>query len=462
MSNSFSGLYIAVSGLRAQQVGIDVTTHNVANANTPGFSRQRVQLETTPPLNVPGLVGGAGLGQIGTGVEAEAIQRLRDLFADLQYRGEAGTLAQAKTALETLEQVESVFDEPSESGIAAQLAAFFDAWQDLADDPSDPGARAVVVQQAAALAARFNRAAQQLGALRQHLNDRVALGVDEVNRLAAQVAELNEQIVWVENGGMRANDLRDRRDLLLDRLAELAQASATEQADGSVTVSLGTRALVQDDVVDPLAAVAGAGGMWEVRFASDNALATVSAGELRGLLDARDVQVPGYLARLDGVAAGLMAAVNGLHVAGYGQDGLTGRAFFVGAGAADMAVEAAIAADPGKLGAADAAGQSGNNAIALAIAQLRQAPSPTPDAAYAALITALGAETQGAKTRAESESAVAQLLERRRQSAAGVSLDEEAVNMLRYQRAYEAAARVITAIDEMLDKLINSTGVVGR
>jgi flagellar hook-associated protein 1 FlgK len=202
--------------------------------------------------------------------------------------------------------------------------------------------------------------------------------------------------------------------------------------------------------------------MREVRFTSDNALVATTSGKLRGLMDARDTNVPAYLNSLNTIAGDLITAVNGLHTTGYGLDGVTGRAFFAGTDATSIAVDAAIAADPRRVGAADAAGQQSNNTIALAIAQLRHTMSPTPESAYGALITTLGADARGSKTLADNQSLLTQLLDRRRQEVSGVSLDEETVNLLRFQRAYEAAARLITANDQMLDQLINRTGVVGR
>ena len=183
---------------------------------------------------------------------------------------------------------------------------------------------------------------------------------------------------------------------------------------------------------------------------------------MRALLDARDTTVAGYHGQLDTIASNLITAVNNLHTTGYGLDGATGRAFFAGSDAATIAVNPVIAADPQRVGAADAAGQPANSAIALAIAQLQQSMSPTIEGAYGALVSTLGGELQATSNMAESQISLVQLLDRRRQEVSGVSLDEEAMNLLRQQKAYEAAARMMTAVDQMLEKLINDTGVVGR
>jgi flagellar hook-associated protein 1 FlgK len=463
MAGAFFGLDLALRALHAQQLGLDVTNHNVANANTRGFSRQEVVLQTTDPYTLPGLNRAQIAGQLGTGVVGIGIKRARDVFADVQYRAELGGQQRAQAQSDALDEVESVLNEPSTTGLSSLLNKFFGAWQDVVNDPNDVATRSALVEQASALAASFNRAAQQLGTIQTNLNSKVQMDADQINQISDQLATLNRQIVQVEVLGQRANDFRDRRDLLLDQLSEIVPVVAVEQTDGSMTVTLGGHALVTGQTVDPVTTTAtGPGGMADVRFTSDNAVANVTGGELRGLMDARDTNVPGYLAQLNTMATNLMNAVNGLHSAGYGLDGVRGRAFFTGTNASNIAVNATIVADPRQVAAANAAGQTGNSANALAIAQLRQTMNPTPESAYNAIISTLGVDAQAAKGVLANQTILVQMLERRRETVSGVSLDEESVQVIRFQRAYEAAARLITANDQMLDKLINSTGVVGR
>jgi flagellar hook-associated protein 1 FlgK len=445
MTSAFFGLEVGMRALRAQQTALETTGHNIANANTPGFTRQQAILATTTPFTVPGLNAFTGVGQLGTGVQVAAIRRARDMFLDVQYRTEVATQQRAATSQGALEEVEATFNEPSDSGVNSLLSQFFGAWQDLANQPSDAGARASLLQRSASLAEAFNRAAAQLDGVRTRLNDRVAGEVSGLNDLADQVASLNRQIVQIEISGQYANDLRDQRDLLVDKLAELGPITTAEKPDGSLDVLLGGRTLVTGQTVDKLTVTAtGPSGNWEVRFSSDNALANLPNGRLRGLLDARDQQVPSYRAGLDTIASGLITSVNSFHAAGYGQDGVSGRPFFAGSDAAT------------------AAGQAGNGAEALAIARLRDTMSPPPQVAYASLVSSIGAALQSARGLADNQGAVVTLLEQRRESVSGVSLDEEATSMIRFQRAYEAAARLITVSDEILSKLINETGIAGR
>ncbi|MBX5492390.1 MAG: flagellar hook-associated protein FlgK [Chloroflexi bacterium] len=462
-TSTFFGLDLALRALQTQQRGLDTTNHNVANANTKGFSRQSVVMEPTTPFMLPALNRQQQAGQLGTGVIAVTIERARDIFLDVQYRIQDGLQHQAQMAQQALEQIEVVLNEPSDHGLSAQLGAFFNAWQELANDPASAGARGSLLQAAAALTAGFNRAAQQLSALQTDLNSQVQARVTEINDLANQIVSLNKQVVQAEAVGQRANDFRDQRDLALDRLAEIVPITVNENADGSLTVLLGGQALVQGNTADPLVTTpTGPNGFWEVRFSSNSAPVSPTAGELRGLLDARDQTVASYLSGLDSVASSLITAVNGLHTTGYGQDGVSGRAFFTGTGAATIALDPSVAGNPQAIAAASAPNAPGDNSIALAIAQLRQSMSPAPEDAFGALMARLGQESKAAQDLATNQGALVQLLDRRRQEVSGVSLDEEAVQMLRYQKAYEAAARLLTAYDQMLDRLINATGIVGR
>jgi flagellar hook-associated protein 1 FlgK len=462
MPGTFFGLETALRSLRTHQMAMDVTNHNVANANTPGYSRQVPHLSTTDPYTVPGLGRPLQAGQLGTGSQVSAVQRSRDPFLDGRYRSELAGMHQAGASVAGLQAIEGVFNEPSDHGLSNAMAGFFSAWQDLASDPSDSAARLVVVRRSTELAAGFRRVSQELGALRQDLNEQVSQSVQQVNSLAGQIATLNQQIVKNEFGGQNANDLRDQRDMLLDQLAELVPITTTTNANGSVNVLIGGRALVQGYTVDSLVAAPGAGGMYDVRYASDSALVSLTSGEIQGLITVRDQKLPDYPTRLDQIASGIITAANALHSAGYALDGSTGRPLFVGSNAATIAVDAAVAGDPRLLAAAGAPGQVGNNTVALAIAQLRRTMSPTPEGAYGDLISAIGTDAQASQNLLGAQTSLVDFIERQRQSVSGVSLDEEAANLIRYQRAYEAAARVVTTIDEMLDTLINRTGIVGR
>jgi flagellar hook-associated protein 1 FlgK len=272
--------------------------------------------------------------------------------------------------------------------------------------------------------------------------------------------------------GQTANDFRDRRDLLMDQLAQLVQVSSTENADGSIVVSMGSQVLVNGVTAKTdlyTAPNAGNGGLVDVTYGSGGPAATLGNAGISGRLTARDTLVPTYQAQLDTIASNLITATNTLHTAGFDVNGNPGQPFFTGTNAGTINVNAAIQSNPSLIAAADTAGAPGNNEVALSIIKLRTSMSPplasgtpTSETAYNSLVAGLGTDNRSARNEADTQQSLVDLLGRRRQSLSGVSLDEEAVSLLRYQRAYEAASRVLTTYDEMLDKLINSTGTVGR
>jgi flagellar hook-associated protein 1 FlgK len=470
----FFGLDMALRALQAQQTGIDVTAHNVANANTEGFSRQNVTISTTEPFAAPGMNRPASAGQIGTGAIASNVQRARDMFLDTQWRSEAGSLANASNRSDALEQVEVVLDEPQGVGLSSLFNEYYRVWNELSNDPSASAlpVRTTVVQQTLSLTTAFNRIAGQLADIRTGQNSEIVTDVTEVNDLTGQILQLNDTISQIELSGQAANDLRDRRDSLMDRLSQLVEVSSTENADGSINVMMGAQVLVNGTTgKTDLFAVPNAGnnGFVDVTFGSGGPAATMGSSGIAGRITARDTLVPKYQAQLNTLASNLITATNTLHTAGFDVNGNAGQPFFTGTDAATISVNAAIQADPSLIAASNTAGASGNNEVALSIMKLRTnmspplaAGTPTSETAYSSLVAGLGTDNRTARSEVDTQEALVDLLARRRQSLSGVSLDEEATNLLRYQRAYEAAARVLSTYDEMLDKLINGTGTVGR
>jgi flagellar hook-associated protein 1 FlgK len=462
------GLDTAVKALRAHQLAVDVAAHNIANAHSPGFSRQRVLLR---PVGIDGSdhwTRDAFLGRPGYGVDASEVRRVRDLFLDFQVRQTIGSRAQYAALANALGTAELAFDDPSDLGLSSALASFWNAWHDVVNEPESKAARTALVHSAETLASRIRRAWDDLDALRKDLNQQVTLATQDINAKAEEIARLNLQIKQVELNGDSANDLRDRRDLLLDELAEIAQISYAEQGDSTVVVYLGNHELVVGTEFRRVQAVPDAGnpGMAKLVFAADGEDLATASGRLRGLLDARDQALPDLIAKLDTLASALRTEVNALHQTGYGLDSSTGLDFFTGTGARDIAVNGTLLADPRKV-AASASGAAGDAAIALQIANLQRSAvaslgNVSFDDFYASLVTVLGADTARAEGLAQSSERLVSHLEAMRQSVSGVNIDEEVTNLAASQRAYEAAARVITAIDEMLDVLINRTGITGR
>lgn len=482
MRSTFFGLEIGRRGLQAQQRALDVTGHNVANANTPGFTRQEAVLTTTTPFPVPALNRPWGAAQVGTGVEISEIRRLRDQFLDLQVRHENKTLGYWEARRDALRKVEVILNEPSDTGLRAVFEQFWQALEELSKNPESLAARSVVRQRGMALAETFNHMDRQLRELQEDLNSAVEVKVKEINSLGSQIAALNQQILKIEVTGARANDLRDRRDVLLDQLAKLVNFQAHEDNRGLVNINIGGRPLVQGEELYGLKTESDPNndGFLKVLWEADGQPVQIEAGTLRGLIEMRGYvendTKKGFVRemreKLDALATTLIDKFNEIHKGGYGLDGTTGNDFFSGNSAATIEV---VITDLNKIAAAatwDDDGEPGDGSNALALAQLKHQltmilpgntkPTATFEDYLRSAVGQLGVAAQEANRMVENQELLVSQLENNRQAVSGVSLDEEMVNMIRFQHAYNAAARVITTMDEMLDLIISRMGLVGR
>jgi flagellar hook-associated protein 1 len=463
----FSGLDIAYRALQAQQTAIDVINHNIANANTPGYSRQVAILGTTTPYTIPAMSREVSAGQLGTGVTVTAVQRTRYAFLDYQIRNENQTLGQWQAVSDALGQVEVVLNEPSNSGLNSSLSKFWAAWQDLTNDPQDAGGRGALVEQSDTLAGAIKGRYSQLVSIRKDLDDQIKVQLENVNNLADQVASLNVKIAQVELVGQNANDLRDQRDQVLDELSQVAKVSYSETTDGAVNVFVGSRALVQRNMAEHLTTSMNAEGYSDVVWADNLSAASITDGKIYGLMQARDVELPRFIGDLNNLASQIITQVNNLHRAGFGLDNSTGINFFTGTSAADMAVNGVLKTNPQAIAASAAANSPGDNSVALSIARLESAltmngGTATFAAFYASSVSRLGVNAKKAEIMSTNQQSLVDHLTKERDSQSGVSLDEETVHLIEYQRAYQAAARVVTTVDEMLNTIINGMGLVGR
>lgn len=245
MRSSFWGLEVGRKALSSQQKALDVTGHNIANANTRGFTRQRAILTPTSPYAMPGFYSPVSAGQLGTGVKVEEVKRIRDQFIDLQIRDELRSLGSWEQKSKYLQKIEVFFNEPSDAGLRTVFSRFFDAVHDLAQKPGDDTARSLVIQRGHAVAENFNQMTRQFRDTTLSVDATLKAKINEVNSYSRQIRDLNEQIVRIENSGDNANDLRDKRDLILDDLAKLLTVDYMELEDGSLLVSTGGRSLVQ-------------------------------------------------------------------------------------------------------------------------------------------------------------------------------------------------------------------------
>ena len=451
--SDFSGLNIALSALYAQRRALDVTGQNVANVNTEGYTRQRVNMVSdSGPLTAAIHSRYTGTGQ---GVRSEDVQRLRDQFLELRGYEEHATDSALRRTASNLQMAELAFGEPADTAIAAQLADFWAGWDDVANRPDDVAARAQLVQRATTLASSLNQLDGTLGALSNSALASMNATIAEVNAMAEGVAELNSRIQSAVNGGFSATDLQDQRDLLITRLSERVGVTIRPGEAGSMDVFVDGTAIVRGPRAEQLQVEVAVSPVARITWVKDGAPAGTS-GEVGGLLNTVNDVLPRYRAGLDAVATRLANDVNALHVTGYDRAGNPGGAFFV-LGPTGISVSAAIVADPSLVAASAVPGGGRDGSLAARMAELNGA-----DTEYRDLVVRLGVEAQTANRRVEIQAAITAQIDAARESEAGVNLDEEMTNMLAYQHAYDAAARLMSTIDGMLDTLINRTGLVGR
>jgi flagellar hook-associated protein 1 len=461
--SGFSTLNTAVSGLQAAQRAMDVAGQNVVNANTTGYSRQRVDLATAGTTS--SAVFHTGGSPVLSGVSIESITRIRDSFLEAM-RATAGGKQSALTAESAaLSAAQQLLSEPTDTGLQNTLDEFYASWYDLSLTPTDDAAGAVVLQRATAVV-------DQMHSLTSNLSDEwstthIALEnvVAEANQAASDLATLNGQIQAQTVSDSTVNDLLDRRDQLVRRLAELVGATAVPGEDNQVSVSVGGVNVVSGTTSQQLtlsgAPTIGSATSDPPTLMWDTTAVAVESGSAAGYLAALRTDLPDMQQQLDDVAVALRDAVNSIHQTGYTRSGATGTDFFTGTGSGDIAI---VPTDPEDLAVAVASGVV-DGSIAAAIGDLTKddaasaalGGSPGASERWRSLTTAVGVQVQSLEASVTVQDSVVAAAEDAVESSAGVNLDEEMTNMLLYQRAYQASARVITVIDEMMNTLINRT-----
>jgi flagellar hook-associated protein 1 FlgK len=578
VTSPFFGLDIASRALRTQQTLVSIANQNIANANTPGFSRQVAVVKETLPYPIPVFRQSGQAGQLGTGVDVTEVNRARDTFLDYQYRGQISSKGSWDAQNTALDQIQAVVNEPSSSGLSTLVTKYFQSWQEVANSPSDVSVRANLLEQGRTLASSIQGTVQQYMQQKRDADQQVALTVKDVNNYAQQVANLNVQISQVETGGLHANDLRDQRDLLIDKLATITKVTTVESAEGSLNVYIGGHQLVDRNTAHKMDVDTTSGPVGTVIWAdgTGSGAVAINGGKLAGLETARDTLIQGRIDSLNALASRVIQSVNSVHAAGVGIDGTGGLNFFTGTDATNIAVDPTLTANHVAAARQTATGSgtythaSGDSTNAVALAQLQNTlaqvgttglaigqsvgagtvsgvdvagaavnktftfsytagspptvqvsdgttsvnatwtvasntqdgTAPTRDLytvnagqlgvrvtfsvaagtatntalsglntqtvtstgpatitdQYAREVSTIGVLASTAKGQANNQQVLVNQLQNQRQQSAGVSLDEEATHLIQYQRAYQAAARVISVVDSMLDTLINNTG----
>ncbi len=463
--SDFSALNTAITGLYAHRQRIDVIGENIANIDTPGYHRQVTEL-TAISTQRPGLFSGSG-GEHG-GVSASVNRRWDELLEN-SARQEQSRASSLETQAGTLERLETEIGSLDAGGLADRLQKLWDAFDDLANDPKDLAVRNVVLGNAEAVASTINNESSVIDAGRGAAVDQAKVLVTQINQLSSSIALLDKSIVAGVAAGNPPNGLIDQRDARISELASMVDVQVAHQETGQVRISIGGHNLVADGqqrnielLQTPDTALGGLGYQRVSVVTPNGTQLNIAGGSLHGTISVANDLMPEQRRALDGVAASIVSTVNALHMAGAGLDGSTGFALFDPAGttAATMAVSVDLRSNPERLAASDGSAAL-DNKVALALAALGTDPNG-PTALHTDMLTTLGNRVRTISDRARTASLASGRAAGLNQAAVGVNLDEELADLVSAQRSYEASARMISAIDEMLDTLINRTGLVGR
>ncbi|WP_127532070.1 flagellar hook-associated protein FlgK [Paenibacillus kobensis] len=512
MRSTFHSIETAKRSLFTEQANISTTGHNIANANTPGFSRQRVNLVASRPIEAPGYMRTNIPGQLGTGVEFTSITRVREKFLDDQFRNANRSLGEWSIQSDTLSKLETVFNEPSDSGVRTVMDNFWKSWTDLSKDPESITGRKIVRENALALVDAMNETSKHLTDLQADLTSNITTKTEQINSISKSVADLNLEIKRLEAYGDNPNDLMDERDYLVDQLSKMVNVTVVNTADGyDLTVGAGIT------LVNGFNAPGTTAQALEDQLNGNG----VVGGEIEGLIVSRDRILTDYKSQLDAMADTLVngeitvtipkgstyngtqlqddttvtvKGINGLHKLGFlfntppNAPVQAGDIFVTSDGSTTVTAENIklsqdIINDPMNIATSlrtevingSLETIKGNNTLANMMAGLKETQfqfSPvasqngitagTLDEFYASMIGQLGLQAQEADRQATNQQDITTQVDSRRQSVSGVSLDEEMSELIKFQHAYSAAARFMTTIDETLDKVINGMGVVGR
>ncbi|MCX8117526.1 MAG: flagellar hook-associated protein FlgK [Desulfobacterota bacterium] len=480
MSGIRNVIDIAKGALLANQKAMTVISHNIANVNTPGYTRQRMILEANPPYFANRL-------KIGMGVKAESVVQFVDPFVNRSIHQKTSLLKEHETRASVLSQMEVIFNETKGQGLVQALNEFWNAWQDVASSPNGISERTALLAKGEVLTRQFHVMSESLHQMKSEMNTNLKISLQEVNQLVRQIAELNEKIVFAESNQTMANDLRDQRSSHLERLSEYLGNVYVTDAHGAWTVMTPDGMILVDGK-----------HYWQLRMEGDaiywnnipnDISKKIQGGKIGAWLDLRDDLIPQTIANLDELAGALIREVNALHVRGYTLGGETGLNFFAPfkappetphlndfTGAASyIRLSDEVRGLPVNVAAARAPGAPGDNENALRIVSLQTDGSlslrrwnyaqrglsisstlqiGTLDDYYRMMVGEIGILVDEASENHDFTKALMDHLTALRDSVSGVNLEEEMVELMKIQRAHEAASKLVTITDEMLQSLL--------
>lgn len=469
----FGGLYISISGLQASRQSLDTVSHNISNANNPNYVRQSVIHGNTPYTK-----SADGSIQLGTGVNVAQIRQIRDEFLDVKLRREISSFGYHFAKDQILEDVEGVFNDTDTTGLKNVMNDFWKYWNELQKDPSELTIRGLVHESSVAFTGTVNQISNQLDAIQQNLNKEIIIKVDETNSLLNRIASINKQIKLVEGNDskMKGNDFRDERNSLLDRLAELIPVKSYENSYGETIISLHGRNLLTSNNTGKIEIKTDNTGLGYIYWEKSNEKIDLrGSGELGGYIEARDNSIIEYKERLDIFVSTIGEEVNKLHREGRDLLDEPGLDFFLGndgvINASNIRVNPEMA-NFNKI-AVSRTGAIGDGDIALEIYKIRDRKDifikydddtieMDTDEYYRDLVLALAMERNISREIATNQGFLINSIDERRRGLSSVSLDEEMADMIKFQHSYVANSRVINAIDEMIETVVNRVGLVGR
>lgn len=455
MSGLSTAMNTSLSALFAAQVGMSTTGHNIANANSPGFSRQQVMTSPRQPVVMP-------WGAIGRGIDIDNIRRVQDEFLAKNLRVQTSRMTSYEAVDSALAEVEGILGSVDNDQIGSAMTNFFGAWNDLSQASIQADLKDNVVTMAQNLVRVMHSIDDSLTDLERNIEESLQGEIASLNSMLTEVGRLNEQIMSAEVGGQTANDMRDRRDSLLLEISTLAEVTALEREDGSVDVILAGRTVVARDSVTLFETIerrTGDGGAEAVIVTmGTNREVALPPGKLQGMLEARDIHVDQVRESLNDVADKLIREVNSLHNQGRTSQS-SGLSFFTGDSLHTIDVNPALAERPSLVATGRTSAESDND-LALAIANLMNESADGTGAetvgdAYRSTLIGVASKRASFEFIVENQQNMVDSLEAKMASVSGVSLDEEGANMMKYQNSYTAAARVITVVQGMYDTLLN-------
>ncbi|KUO74761.1 MAG: hypothetical protein APF77_10890 [Clostridia bacterium BRH_c25] len=482
MSSSFRGLGIGISAIFASQRALDVTGHNISNVNTPGYTRQMISNSSSFYQKL-GQSGNGKIMQMGYGVDVQEIRQYRDEFLDKKYKKESTELGYWESRFSSIEELETIFNDNSEEGLQTVMNNFWNSWEQLSKPTGGLVARSMVKENAIAFVETVKNMDNLMLNFRRSKDKEIIENIDRVNEIAKKVAALNLEIQKIESHGVTANDLRDERNYLVDELSRKAKIQVIEGS--TYKIAMEGRMLVDGSRYEQIGAIPDKDNSGFVRLVwkGTNEGVDFSGGSIKALIESRDIVVKGFREKLNQFVRGIAAQVNELHEVGFGVADNIQRKFFINKldpleddiDLSNIEFNPALN-DFDNIAAAEEAGNYEDNRVALKIAALRFEDFFSNDAYetvednrkhnfdefYRNLISELGNKGQEAATAADAQRTLVDQIDYRRQSVSAVSMDEEMSNLIRYEHSYNAAARVVNAMDEMLEVIVNKIGLVGR